>query len=494
MRMTICLFNKPEDVDFYYYNPICIDSLVICINNRRYSDLDPPKQIALPLFGNLLSFIFDLPFISLQKFSFKYGKVFGFYFASKYAIVCSDPKLAREILVNHSDNFINRPDSPSWKEISNGYQDIIVARDQDWYSLRKLTSRAFTKTKLKSQIPLMEEQSLKFIQHFRAYADGKTRLNPIEYCHRFTMNIILQMIISKELNYHDEDNEMEMKNIVHYCEAVAKNSGIYANYESFTFLHPLIRLYIKYIKNENTKLVSIFKRYYDEHLASLDPDNPRNLLDSFILASEETGDKTRICYLCTDFLLAGTDTSSNTILWFIILMVNNPHIQEKCADELRHVIGSDRNQVLLSDRINLPFVSAVIKEVLRYRPVAPFPFPRKCKEAVVVNDVYFPADSTFLLNNYAIAFDQEHWKNPEEFDPSRFLYDNHSEFFIPFSLGPRNCLGLNLALDEIFIAVSNLLLNFKFNSVDSKPISEEMVYDIIIKPKDFEIFVEDRIV
>ncbi|EFA86551.1 hypothetical protein PPL_00351 [Heterostelium album PN500] len=174
--------------------------------------------MALPLFGNLLEFLYDFPFVVFQKMNQKYGEVIGFWFGSKYVIVVSDPKLGREMICNYNDNFLNKPESPTWKQISGGYRNLFFARDQDWYCIKKLTCNAFTKTKLKSQVPLIEQQSTKLINSFKSNSKNYEIFDPMEICYKYSTNIILQILVSKELSYEEDDNENEMKNISYYCD------------------------------------------------------------------------------------------------------------------------------------------------------------------------------------------------------------------------------------------------------------------------------------
>ncbi|EFA85416.1 cytochrome P450 family protein [Heterostelium album PN500] len=429
-----------------------------------FHHLDPPRILAYPIVGNSFWIISDLPYIGFQKLIEKYGDVFGLYLGTKYTVVVCSAPLAKAIISDNSDNFINKPSSIGWREFSSGHKDLFLARDNDWYTVRQFMGKSFTTTQLKYQLPLIYDQADKMIEYFRSFAKSNFNLNPKDACYKYSINIALQILVSKEVSY-EEEVDKDFGNIVQYCEKIAHNIGTSVVLESFEFLKPLVYLYLN---------------------------KPRNLMDQFILSAEELGDRDRISFISTDFIVAA-DSASVTILWFILLMVNNPDCQEKAFDEIKSVVGN-REKVEIPDKTQLPYLCAVIKECQRYIPPTPFIFPRESKESIVINDIFIPKGANVLVNFYAMARNKNYWQNPDQFDPNRFMNNNHSENFLPFGTGPRSCIGMNLALDQLFIACSNILLNFKIKSTDNNPISEGgLTYDILLKPSQYEIKFEERV-
>ncbi|EGC32176.1 hypothetical protein DICPUDRAFT_38775, partial [Dictyostelium purpureum] len=148
----------------------------------------------------------------------------------------------------------------------------------------------------------------------------------------------------------------------------------------------------------------------------------------------------------------------------------------------------------LSDKASLPYLSAVIKETMRYRPVTSFGLPRTTTNDIVIDDKYFiPKDSQVLINYHALSFNEKYFPNPHVFDPTRFINEPNNQAFIPWSIGQRNCVGMTFAQDEIFLCIANVLLRYRFKSVDGKKINEIEKYGITTKPVDrFNVLLEKR--
>lgn len=104
-------------------------------------------------------------------------------------------------------------------------------------------------------------------------------------------------------------------------------------------------------------------------------DNRRSFLDNLLDQQEKLlMNPNQLKFLCGVLLEGGTDTASSAIPSFIHAMIKYPHVQTKAQQEIDSVIGEDRSP-LWSDYAKLPYVSQVVKETLRWRPVAPLAFP-----------------------------------------------------------------------------------------------------------------------
>ncbi|CAK9228941.1 unnamed protein product [Sphagnum troendelagicum] len=152
-----------------------------------------------------------------------------------------------------------------------------------------------------------------------------------------------------------------------------------------------------------------------------------------------------------DMLVAGTDTSANTVEWAIAELLRHPHCAKKLQAELDEVVGKDRI-VTESDIPDLPYLNAVLKEVLRLHPPVPLSITHVALEDTTVGGFDFVAGTRLSVNIYAIQRDPKWWERPLEFDPERFMKNPEinplgSHFqFIPFGTGRRQCPGLMLGL------------------------------------------------
>lgn len=174
-----------------------------------------------------------------------------------------------------------------------------------------------------------------------------------------------------------------------------------------------------------------------------------------------------------DIFLAGTDTSSTASQWAMAEIMSNPGVLRKVRAEIDAVVGSSR-LVTESDLQNLRYLEAIVKEVLRLHPTAPFAL-RESAEDCTINGYDIKGQTRILINVYAIMRDPEAWSNPEEFIPERFLEDgdgminrmNGGDFrYLPFGSGRRGCPGSSLALTVIQVTVASLIQCFRWKTKD----------------------------
>uniref|UniRef100_A0A668RTB6 Cytochrome P450, family 2, subfamily X, polypeptide 9 n=1 Tax=Oreochromis aureus TaxID=47969 RepID=A0A668RTB6_OREAU len=204
----------------------------------------------------------------------------------------------------------------------------------------------------------------------------------------------------------------------------------------------------------------------------------------------------RICLYALDLHFAGTDTTSNTLLTGFLYLMNYPHVQERCQREIDQVLeGKDR--VSFEDRHNMPYVQAVIHEIQRVSNTVPLSvFHCTTKDTELMG--YSIPKGTMIIENLTSVLNEEgQWKFPHEFNPENFL-DDKGEFvkpeaFMPFSAGPRVCLGEGLARMELFLIMVTLLRKFKFIwPEDAGEPDFTPVYGVTLSPKPYRMKVQLR--
>ncbi|KAJ7607903.1 cytochrome P450 [Roridomyces roridus] len=174
---------------------------------------------------------------------------------------------------------------------------------------------------------------------------------------------------------------------------------------------------------------------------------------------------------------AGTDTTLSALATFILAMLANPEAQKKAQMEIDSIMagkhaGGGQGLPSFDDEANLPYVSALVREVLRWRPVAPLGFPHVLSSA---EDVYrgyrIPAGSVVISNLWAIFHDEAVFPHAYEFKPERFLLDPNLAKYADaaFGFGRRICPARHLAFSTIWIAVASILATFDI----TKPIGDD---------------------
>lgn len=199
----------------------------------------------------------------------------------------------------------------------------------------------------------------------------------------------------------------------------------------------------------------------------------RGFVDSFLVRkqyAEDSGEKDshfheqNLIYTVGNLFVAGTDTTSTTLRWSLLLMAKYPHIQDRVQEEIDQVIGG--RQPVSEDRKNLPYTDAVIHETQRLANIVPMSIPHMTSSDITFNGYFIKKGTCIFPLLTSVLWDEDEWETPHIFNPNHFL-DEQGRFvkrdaFMPFSAGRRICLGESLARMELFLFFTSLLQYFRF--------------------------------
>ncbi|CAL1703245.1 unnamed protein product [Somion occarium] len=200
---------------------------------------------------------------------------------------------------------------------------------------------------------------------------------------------------------------------------------------------------------------------------------------------------------------AGVDTSAPTLQIFCFLMINHPEAQRRAQAELDAVVGPDRLPTL-ADRKRLPYVEALLKELLRWYPVTPLGLPHYTAASDEYRGYHIPKDSIVIGNTWHILHDPAQYPHPYMFKPERYLNpDGTLNADMPdpsvacFGFGRRLCPGRFLSLNALFGTISCLLHTFNITPAldeNNKPIEVElrMQPGLICHPEHFPCSIRVR--
>ncbi|XP_052767961.1 uncharacterized protein LOC128208438 [Mya arenaria] len=167
------------------------------------------------------------------------------------------------------------------------------------------------------------------------------------------------------------------------------------------------------------------------------------------------------------FIMAGSETTASTIPVLIYLLTTFPLVQEELRKEADDNIAAMRKHPALP----LPKTEAVLREVLRVYPIAPF-ISRQTTQDLTIGDITFPANTDIKAFTWGIHRSATQWSKPKDFIPFRFLEPivrSAQTMYIPFGAGSRICIGQHLAMLELKIACAMMVNRFKFERVKETP-------------------------
>lgn len=154
---------------------------------------------------------------------------------------------------------------------------------------------------------------------------------------------------------------------------------------------------------------------------------------------------------------------------FFLLMALYPDVQKRAREEIDRIVGD--NMVSHRNKMSMPYVNAMITEIIRWGPAVPLALPHSVTQDDYHNGYFIPKDSKVIANVYAMSRDENVYPDPTRFDPTRFLGNNQQmdpNKFV-FGFGRRVCPGIHLAESSVFLNITNILANFTI----SKKVGED---------------------
>uniref|UniRef100_A0A182N1K2 Cytochrome P450 n=1 Tax=Anopheles dirus TaxID=7168 RepID=A0A182N1K2_9DIPT len=187
------------------------------------------------------------------------------------------------------------------------------------------------------------------------------------------------------------------------------------------------------------------------------------------------------------FIIGGHDTTAAAMAWILYLLGAAPDIQERVVQEIDAVMGGDRDRRPTMAELNeMRYLECCIKEGLRLYPSIPV-IGRRLTEDVRVDNYTIPAGTTAMIVVYELHRDTAVFANPDKFNPDNFLPENcngrHPYAYIPFSAGPRNCIGQKFAILEEKSVISAVLRKFRIEAVNRRE-DVQLLCDLVLRPKD----------
>ncbi len=231
--------------------------------------------------------------------------------------------------------------------------------------------------------------------------------------------------------------------------------------------------------------------YVEEHKKTFDEHNLRDLIDVLLLKVRETTDSTSSFYgqrgeyaiinNLVDLFMAGMETTASSLLWSYLYLLHFPECQVKIHQEIDLVIGKSRLP-MLDDKQNLHYTNAFLHESLRFAAFVPMSLFHYTTKEVAIRDYVIPKNAAIITSLYHVMYDPDHFKNPNEFRPERFL-DQDGKFVpdprvIPFGIGKRVCLGQSMAEKQFFLQFTTLIQNFRIEQEPGVPLPKYGIDDV----------------
>ncbi|XP_043847383.1 cytochrome P450 2F2-like [Dromiciops gliroides] len=427
----------------------------------------PPGPTPLPVLGNLLQLGPSNMDKRLIELSWRYGSVFTVHLGPQPFVVLSGAGALREALLLQADAFGGRGGMASFERCTQG-KGILFSNGHLWHTLRTFTVGALKKLGLgsRSLAERIQDEAVALIQELSLTKEAP--FNPLYHIHNAVANVICSVVFGERYAYDDPDFRTLLDLLNNNFQILSSQWGqMYNIFPSFLdwIPGPHHRIFSNF-----KKLQAFISKEIKKHEENRQPEEPQNFIDFFLDQMEkekqEPGshfNKETLVMTTHNLFFGGTQTTSTTIYYGLLILLKYPHVTEKIQEEIDTMVGRERPPSL-QDRAHLPYTNAAIHEIQRFISVVPMGLPH-----VLTQDTHFRGH--FLLKGTAILpllisahRDPTQFKDPENFNPNNFLDDKgafqNNEAFMPFALGKRICLGAGLARMEIFLFLTTILQNF----------------------------------
>ncbi|XP_064601169.1 cytochrome P450 4A25-like [Liolophura sinensis] len=418
----------------------------------------------------------------------KHGKAFVFWRGS----------LCPEVFVTHSETVgqILKTSEPKNQRFKAGYtlskpwlgDGLLISNGKKWERNRKLLTPAFHFNVLQPYIKVYNDAVDNLLPKFHKAsktAESFEVFDPMALC---TLDVMLRCAFSYE------DNIQRKAGLHPYVRAVKRLANLISN----RGLKPHMRIDWLYALTTDGKefnqLCDYVHGFADKIIearrSTLEsvPDVARkrhlDFLDILLAARDEFGEglsKEDIRAEVDTFLFEGHDTTASAASWALYALAKYPDVQEKVYREVHEILG-DRESLEWPDIPKLKYTSLFIKEVMRmYSPVPGI--GRELSKPLEIDGKEVPAGTVIIISLRTLNHNPEVWESPEEFRPERFSEDKFSSrdpySFVPFSAGPRNCIGQTFALNEEKVIVSRIVNKFRIVLDKEHPIV--MIPELIMR-------------
>jgi len=438
---------------------------------REIADLPGPP--GLPLLGNLLQI--DKPHIhaQIEGWARRYGACFQFRLGRLRLLGVADHVALGALMRDRPEGFRRVKRFGLLAREMGLPAGLFAAEGDAWRRQRKMVVAGFDPRHLRAYFPSLVKVSGRLEGRWRRAAAAGASIDLQADLMRFTVDAISGLAFGADVNTLESDDEIIQQHLDKIFPALFRR--LLAPLPTWRWWRTAADRELDHGVAEVNRAIDGFVAAARQRLAE-DPlrrASPVNLLEAMIVAADDPGSgitDTEVAGNVMTMLLAGEDTTANTLAWATWLLHQHPAAQQRARHEVDALVGPP-SQWTAERFTGLEWVEACANETMRLKPVAPSLTFQALRDTTIA-DVRVPAGTIVFGAMRSASLDDRHFDNAARFEPTRWLraegsHSAHSanRISMPFGAGPRVCPGRHLAMLEMKIAIATLLHHFEIESV-----------------------------
>ena len=465
---------------------------------RDIKDLPGPRGI--PVLGNLLQIETPRMHQQLEAWCADFGPFYKLQLGSRQILVVGDHAATAAVLRDRPDGFRRTARMEEIGAEMGLLPGVFGVNGEAWKRQRRMVMAGFAPAHVRRYHPALVTVAQRLTARWRRAAQQGAAINLQADLMRYTVDAIAGLAFGAEVTTLDSDGDIIQQHLDKIFPALFKR--MMSPLPTWRWLRtPAVRQLETSMAAVNTAV----QGFITAARAGLQADPtlrsaPRNLLEAMLVAADEPGsgiDDVQVAGNVLTMLLAGEDTTANTLAWMIDLLWRHPASLARAVDEVRRVVANPDDPTL-DELTQLDFVEACAHETMRLKPVAPVIGVQALRDTVVGN-VRLPAGGVVINVMRSDSVSDQHLPRAASFEPERWLVDGESgapgapgtvtsaasaakRVSMPFGAGPRICPGRYLALLEMKMAMVALLGHFDIESVstpDGLPAPEKLSFTMM---------------
>ncbi|XP_036968060.1 cytochrome P450 3A30-like isoform X2 [Acanthopagrus latus] len=423
----------------------------------------------------------------------KYGRVWGGYELVKPVLAVMDPDMLKTILVKEClTHFTNRRNFLLNGEL---YDAVNLAEDYQWRRLRNILSPNFTSGRIKEMFSIMKHHSHKLTTCLQSKARNNEVITMKDFFGAYTIDVMASCVFSVDMD--SISNPSSPSPFITHLSKLFRFSLIPFMFAAwFPIFLPILELLgvSLFPRSTTTFFKALVEKVRAERNGS-SQQNSRDFLQNMIDYQTASGPENQtqnkgltdheIISQVTMLVFAGYETSSTTLTLLAYSLARNPEVMKRLQAEIDSTFPN-KGPIQYEALMQMEYLDSVVSEGLRFYPPAGR-LERIAKQTVKVNGVTIPKNMLVMIPVYALHHDPELWPEPEEFKPDRFSKQNKQNInqytYLPFGLGPRNCIGMRFALVMVKLALVEVLQNYSFSVCEETEIPLTMDPQGSVGPK-----------